>query len=221
METRPANLLTAMRRPALMGLTALSALLFAGSAGASSAPLHLSTVDSGPSNPANARPLSALAVVSAPQIPRPPIPIAVKNLFKSKPPPVPRWRPPVPRPSVFLPRSVPRAALSSDVIALRNARFTTDARKALRRIFNRDRYEKFSVYAFCWGVDQLADHWNDPNAYFSERTWASILYDSLRSNVENYSVPKAIQVVNGWLNVWNMAQIDPRLAYFYFRACYG
>jgi hypothetical protein len=183
-----------------MGLSVLVALVLIGSASASAA-----------------KPAS----ISAPQIPRPPIPIVVKNLFKAKPPPLPKWRPSLPRPSVVLPRSVPRLRLRVDVFTLRTARNTADARNALRRIFNRDQYERFSVHAFCWGADQLADYWSDPNAYFSERTWASIFYDFLRSNVENYVVPKAVQVVNGWLNGWDMAQIHPRLAYFYFRACYG
>jgi hypothetical protein len=116
---------------------------------------------------------------------------------------------------------VPRARLSFDVLTLRIARRTQDARKALRRIYKRDRYEKASVHAFCWGVDQLADYRNDPNAYFSERTWASILYDVLSSRVEDYSPLKAFQVVNGWLNAGELAQIHPRLAYFYLRACYG
>jgi hypothetical protein len=212
-----------MRRPTLVGLAALLlGLVLAGSASASAAQLGSWTSGSGASNSASASALLPIASPgAAPQIPRPPMPSFLKSLFKAKPPPVPRWRPPVQRPKAPPPRSVPRARLSFDVLTLKYAPTTAAARRALRRIYNRDQYEKVSVHAFCWGVDQLADYANNPTTYFAEHTWRSIFFDFLRTYVEDYSLPQALQVVNGWTSVWNLAQIHPAFAYFHFRACYG
>lgn len=163
---------------------------------------------------------SRASAAAGPQIPRPPIPTFLRRLFRVKPPlvtrSVPRVRPAAPRPSFTT-----RVVLSVDVFALKYAPTTADARKALRRIFNRDQYERVSVYAFCWGADQLADYRANPSAYFGQLTWRRILFDFLGRYVEDYAVPPALQVVNSWTSVWNMAQINPAAAAFYVRACYG
>jgi hypothetical protein len=152
------------------------------------------------------RPVSGLAkVVSRPVALRP---VRVPR------PIVPRWR------LIAPPTSTPRVGLTSDLVALRNAPDVKWASAALRRISKAgDRYERVAVKAFCWGVEQLANYLDDAKAYFSEPTWESIFFEFLQASVQDYYHPYAVQVVDRFLTVLNLAQMHPLAAIFYLRAC--
>jgi hypothetical protein len=171
-------------------------------------------------DPSNATTLPSAHGIAAPHVSPtlrvPPIPKSLKALFRKKPPLRAR---PIPirgtRPAVAA------ATLSHHVINLRFAQYTSEARTALVKIYRRGRYENVSVYAFCWAIERLADYYPSTAYHYPNASWRKIFFDFIFRYIRDAYVPRAIKVVESWTDVWDMAQINPRLAVFYARACYG
>jgi hypothetical protein len=97
-------------------------------------------------------------------------------------------------------------------------------RAAILRLWRSDDlYEKALMAGLCDGMHWLYTH---PDAQTTEQSWRAFLFSAIKSYVDRrtlltYSFAASRRKVDAVTRTWNIAQVSPSSAQFYWRACGG